>query len=117
MLWLIVCGDVKINTGPADKSVKGHLSIFPLSIRSVRNILNALEDIAADYDIVCVTETHLDANIDTDDISIPGFSKPFRGDRTCTGGGILIYVYDFLFANRINDLFHMCSSTFFHDYY
>jgi hypothetical protein len=37
MLWLIVCGDVEINPGPADKSVKGHLSIFLLNIRSVRN--------------------------------------------------------------------------------
>ena len=42
MLWLIVCGDVEINPGPADKSVKGHLSIFLLNIRSVRNTLNAL---------------------------------------------------------------------------
>jgi hypothetical protein len=112
-LWLIVCGDVEINPGPANNPVKGHLSIFPLNTRSVNNTLNALEDIVADYDIVCVTENHLDANIDTDDICIPGFSKSFRSDRTCTGGGILIYVYDCLFANRVNDLFHMCSSTFF----
>ena len=60
-----------------------------------------------------VLQTHLDANIDTDDICIPGFSKPFRGDRSCSGAVILIYVYDCLFANRVNDLFHMCSSTFF----
>jgi hypothetical protein len=105
--WLIVCGDVEINPGPADNPVKGHLSVFHLNIRSVRNKLNVLEDIAADYDSVCVTETHLDAKIDTDDICIPGFSKPFRDDRTCSGGGILIYVSDRLFVNRVNDLeFH-----------
>ena len=105
--WLIVCGDVEINPGPADNPVKEHLSVFHLNIRSVRNKLNVLEDIAADYDSVCVTETHLDAKIDTDDICIPGFSKPFRDDRTCSGGGILIYVSDRLFVNRVNDLeFH-----------
>jgi hypothetical protein len=57
--WLIVCGDVEINPGPADNPVKGHLSVFHLNIRSVRNKLNVLENIAADYDSVCVIETYL----------------------------------------------------------
>ena len=30
--------------------------------------------------------------------------KSFRADRTCSGGGILNYVSDRLFANRVNDL-------------
>lgn len=49
--------DVEVNPGP------GILSVFHWNARSVRNKIDFLSDIADEYDIICVTETHLDANV------------------------------------------------------
>ena len=103
LVWLIVCGDVEKDPGPSSDVNISQLSIILLIIRSIRNKISILEDIASDYSIICVTETHLDDNVDTDDICIQGFQKPFRADRTAHGGGILIYVSSSLCANRVRD--------------
>ena len=43
-------------------------------------------------DILVVTETKLDDTFSTGNFTIPGFTNPYRRDRTANGGGILIYV-------------------------
>ena len=80
------------------------LSIFHLNIRSVRNKLDYIEDIAGEYDIICLTETHLDDQIPTDDLLIAGFHEPFRLDRNFAGGGVLVYINDLLKVNRLTEL-------------
>lgn len=90
-------GYVEINWGPDNNSVKGHLSNFHLTIRSVRNKCNAREDNGADYDIVCVTGTDLEVNMDTDDICISYLSKLFRADRASSDGCIL-FMYRIVFS-------------------
>ena len=50
--------------------------------------------------LICVTESHLDENILTTDIKLPGYHEPFRNDRNCFGGGVLVYTADYLEINR-----------------
>ena len=54
--------------------------------------------------IVCITESHLDDKVSTTDILIPGYLEPFRNDRSSFGGGVLIYIADYLHASRRYDL-------------
>jgi hypothetical protein len=37
-------------------------------------------------------------------ILISGYLEPFRNDRNCFGGGVLIYIADYLHASRRYDL-------------
>jgi hypothetical protein len=43
-------------------------------------------------------------NILTTDIKLPGYHEPFRNDRNCFGGGVLVYTADYLHVLRRNDL-------------
>jgi len=80
------------------------LFIFDLNVRSVRNKLEYIEDVAGEYDVICLTETHLDEQVSADNLLLPGFHSPFRLDRNFSGGGVLVYVNDQLETNRIFDL-------------
>ena len=53
-----------------------------------------------DSNILCFTETHLDINIQTDFLHIPDYSEPYRKDRNCHGGDILMYLNSELVHNR-----------------
>jgi hypothetical protein len=44
--------------------------------------------------LVCITEHHLNDKVSTTDILIPGYLEPFRNDRNCFGGRVLIYIAD-----------------------
>jgi len=94
--------DVELNPGPnLDKEIK----IFHLNCRSFRNKNEYIEDIANEYDVICLTETHLDATISIDDILLPGFSVPYILDRLeRSGGGILTYISDSIKHTRRFDL-------------
>jgi hypothetical protein len=64
----------------------------------------SIEMLSNDSSIICVTESHLDENILTTDIKLPGYHEPFRNDRNCFGGGVLVYTADYLHVLRRNDL-------------
>ena len=68
-ILLLLCLDIHPNPG----QITDYVSIFHLNIRSLRNKIAYLCDIASDYDIVCVTESHLDDSISNNDIHIDGF--------------------------------------------
>ena len=99
MILIVLAMDVERNPGPASE-----ISIFNWNARSIRNKMEYLADIADEYNILCLTETHLDNDIHTDDILLDNFSSPFRKDRNFAGGGILIYCSDTLFCTRRNEL-------------
>ena len=101
VILLLLCLDIHPNPG----QITDYVSIFHLNIRSLRNKIAYLCDIASDYDIVCVTESHLDDSISNDDIHIDGFyPNPFRLDRNAHGGGIVVYVSDNLMVHRLPHL-------------
>lgn len=78
--------------------------VFNWNARSVRNKIEYLEDIANEYDLLCITETHLDDNITFSDLLLDNYAQPFRKDRNCMGGGILVYCNDNLYSKRRADL-------------
>ena len=62
----------------------------------MRNKIKNLLFLTSEFDILCFTETHLDANILDRDLAIAGFSTIFRKDRNCFGGGVMVYISDSL---------------------
>jgi hypothetical protein len=72
----------------SDKSI----SICNINIRSIRNKINFLQNFVDEFDIIVLTETHLDNSIENRDIELDSFDKnPQRKDRTNSGGVLLIY--------------------------
>ena len=52
-------------------------------------------------DILMVSETKLDSSFPSAQFELKGFSEPFRLDRNCFGGGIMIYVREHIPCRRI----------------
>ena len=100
-LLIYLANDIELNPGQSNDI----LTIFELNIKSLRNKISYLSDIASDYDIVCVIESHLDDNVDTKELFIEGFyPNPIRKDRTAHGGGIVIYVSNKILVKRLTQL-------------
>ena len=54
--------------------------------------INFLQNFVDEFDIIVLTETHLDNSIENRDIELDSFDKnPQRKDRTNSGGALLIY--------------------------
>ena len=71
-----------------NKIILGHLNI-----NSLRNKFDLLADLVkSKIDILLISETKLDESFPLANFLIPGFSPPFRRDRSGTGGGILLYI-------------------------
>lgn len=106
-LLVIMSGDVELNPGPISKSTTNtndSLSILHLNIRGIRNKLNYIMAELLDFDVLCFTETHLDATVPDSDLLIDGFSSIYRKDRSCHSGGLLMYVSQILWSKRRDDL-------------
>ena len=58
---------------------------------------------ANDFDIITVSETHLDQSIDNNEINLPGYAV-FRRDRCRSGGGVLIFAKSALNAVELLQL-------------
>jgi hypothetical protein len=83
------------------------MSIAHLNARSL-NIADKFNEILATafihkFDLFAFSETWLNANIDSNLIS--GYSTPLRKDlHTSRGGGVALYVADYLWCSRRSDL-------------
>lgn len=102
-ILLFLYGDIEPNPGPIEDNAYT-LDILHLNVRSIRNKIENLLYLVSDFDILCFTESHLDANVLDKDITIEGFNTIFRKDRNSFGGGVVIYVSDLLKAVRRFDL-------------
>ena len=100
-ILLIIVGDVEKNPGP--ELFNHTISVLHENIRSIRNKFEYIKDTFMDYDILAFTETHLDGNVCSDDILIENY-EPYRKDRTCHGGGLLIYINSNLAHERMDVL-------------
>ena len=104
-IFLLSCMDVHPDPGPGVTDDSTVLSVFHINIRSLRNKISYLSDIASEYDIICVSETHLDENVNTSDLIIDGYyPNHIRKDRNAHGGGLLIYVSERLLVKRQEQL-------------
>ena len=64
-----------------------------ININSIRHKFDMLVDIIkGNIDILLISETKIDDTFLTPQFMIPGFSTPFRLNRTGNGGGLLLYV-------------------------
>ena len=100
---LLMCMDVHPNPGPTP-SDNSSLDILHLNTRSIRYKIEYLSVLLESYHILCFSETHLDANVDTSSQAKEGFDTPIRKDRTRNGGGIMVTVSELLKYKRREDL-------------
>ena len=109
LLLLLQAGDIETNPGPENVH---ELSILHLNIRSIRNKLDFILDNFSDFNILCFTETHLDANVSTDMLPLSNcYSTPYRKDRTNHGGGVMAYINSSLLHMRRLDLEIFCEES------
>ena len=109
LIILLQAGDIETNPGPV---INHDISLLHLNIRSIRNKIDYIIDTFSDFQILCFTETHLDANVTTDMLSFSNsYSIPYRKDRTNHGGGILVYLNSSLLHTRRPDLEIFCNES------
>lgn len=92
-------------------SVPPGLSLAHLNVRSFRSKFDEVSNLLSDFHIICLCETHLDANVLTESILIPGFEKPFRRDCAYDSRGLLIYAATGILAKRRFDLETVSEET------
>ena len=72
----------------SDKLILGHLNI-----NSIRNKFEALKfHIDNNIDIFLISETKLDDSFPTSQFLIKGLSAPYRFNRNCKSGRLLLYI-------------------------
>ena len=96
LCFILMIGNIEKNPGPESENFENNLpdksiSLCNVNIRSVRNKMEFLQTFSEDFDIILITESHLDKNIGSNDIQLESFNNPERKDRTNAGGGLLIY--------------------------
>ena len=80
--------------------------ISHININSIRNKFELLaEAVMGNVDILMVTETKIDETFPTTQFIIPGFTSPYRFDRTKDGGGILVYIREDIPSKLLNILY------------
>ena len=99
-MLLLLDNDIYQNPGP----LQNEISIFYINARSVRNKISYIENIASEFTILCITESHLDNNISNNDIAIEGFSEIYRKDRNWFVGGVLVYISQNISVKRKAEL-------------
>ena len=71
-----------------NKLVRGHLTI-----NSLMNKFDTLtQQISGNVDILMLWETKPDRSFPEGQFLIPGYSAPYRIDRICHGGGLMLFV-------------------------
>lgn len=87
--------DIHLQLREYRKDNLNRVIISHLNINSYNGKFDAFKHlITGNVDVIVLTETKLDDSYPSSQFLIPGFSKPFRQDRDCNGGGVMIYVRD-----------------------
>ena len=64
-----------------------------ININSIRNTFELLFSLVSNnIDVLLISETKIDNTFPVSQFCVPGYSVPFRLDRTGIGGGIMLYV-------------------------
>ena len=91
---LAVCMDVHSHPGPdtlQDNVKMCHLNIQ--SLNAENRLDSCIQQLANQYDIITMSETWLDGEDNNVDYDIPGYTGPYRWDRTLQrGGGVLAWI-------------------------
>ena len=120
ILLVHVVGNIESNPGPHELSQSisenNHtdrcISLCNINIRSIRNKMEFLETSLNDFDILGVTETHIDNQINDSDITLDSFPNIIhRKDRSNSGGGLLIYSKNDISISRKSELENNLDET------
>ena len=77
--------------------------ISGFDINSIRNKFELLaEAVMGNDDVLMVTETKIGESFPTSQFVIPGFTSPYRFDRTKDGGEIFIYIREDIPSKLLN---------------
>ena len=110
-ILLLEAGDIERNPGPGTDNV---VSVLHLNVRSIRNKIKYKQDNSRTLIFygVFFSETHLDLNVSSDLLCISNsYSKPYRKDRNCHGGGLLMYINSNPLHRRRSDLELFCQES------
>jgi hypothetical protein len=92
---LLIAG-IESNPG-SQLNNKKNIKIMHNNVCSLLPKLDLIEHEFQDYDVICISESHLDKSIDNDKIKLKSFQNPVRLDRNRHGGGMTIFImYTFL---------------------
>ena len=80
------------------------LIIDHLNVNSFRSKFEMLEELIKDkIGIFLISETKLDSSFPSGQFVIKGYSTPFRLDRNQNGGGLLLYVLEYVPCQILNE--------------
>ena len=75
-----------------------------LNINSIRNKFDLLaEGIKGKVDVLMISETKIDETFPSRQFCIEEFTPPYRLDRNCHGGGILVYIREDI-PSKLNEM-------------
>ena len=111
--FISLAGDINPLPGPGNVSdvptinfkARG-LSVIHLNVRSLLGKMDQLRLLSErnGADIIALSETWLDKDIDDNEIELPGYSITRRDRSERTGGGVMIYIRENLLFNGRNGL-------------
>ena len=78
------------------------LRLFLANIRSAKGKTSELQSLILNYDIICLTETHLDDTIPSSYVTQDRDKTVFRRDHTLCGGGILVAVTNSIKTKQVD---------------
>ena len=87
--------------------------ICHLNINSIRNKIDVLANfVMGKVDILFISESKIDCSFPTGQFTIPGFSPPYRKDRSDRGGGVLLYLRQDIPSKLLNHTHGPCDEDF-----
>ena len=91
---------------------KSSLNIGHFNINGLRSKIDFLRIFLHKhkFDILCLNETKIDSTVPDAEISVPGYTI-FRQDRTCHGGGVLIYTSIHLTTKKLSHVSKKSNET------
>ena len=74
---------------------RDRIIIGAININTLGGKFEPLVSIVKDkLNIIMISETKIDASYPKSQFNIEGYSEPYRKDRNCNGGGIILYLRD-----------------------
>lgn len=97
LYYLLIIGGVKTSPGP---ELNSNIRLIHNNVCSVLPKLDIIFNELNEYDIIAITESHLDKSVVDTDIELDRFQPPVRLDRNRHGGGVMLYVKNNLSFNK-----------------
>ncbi len=74
------------------QTTKNNVRFAHFNVQSMRNKIDLLQTECEHYDVIGLSETWLNVNINDNNLKLEGFNGPYRQDRPDGWGGVAIYV-------------------------